>query len=583
MPPWDRRFVPASLARVFVTIVAVATASLATCLGSAVAQEPTDPGREALARGQRAASEALVTYERHTPDRPLWAEALSAGREAARLAPDEPAPQRFLAHAYGRVGWYARAWDAWQAYVDLGGDFDASVERDLLEVARWMGYSVHDEGRYADAQPYLDTVLRLEPGDVGANTRLARYHLDRANVVDALPYVQALDGRVPELQSELLRVQRIQQYGDEGVAAFEAGEAALAGGAIERAVDHFETATEAAPTFAEAWLQLAVAMERSGRMEAAADAYRTVLEIRQVDARASEGLSRTGTALAELAAQRAAAEAAEAEAEAEAAAGEAAAAEAQAAAEEAAQAEAEAEAQAQEDEARAAEEAEAAQQALEEQEAIAEAAEAADADADAQLAEQARAEAGAAAEADAGARENAASANERQESQAGTGEPLLVVDATVTHVAEASGPSAGVAFIDVPALESDLSDRTSHVIHLRLEVRDGPTDVAARYQLCLVPTDITVRPACSPIGLLPVDGLGVYRATLPWSSLSGSDAIDWRRGVDSAMLILRREDGSPIAGDARDDEGSGIDAYLPMSVRLQAMAVPAGTPFPGWP
>src|SRR6056297_2458102 len=117
----------------------VALLMAAAVAGSAVAQNLPEPASEALRRGQQAAAEALATYTHHLPDSPLWTEALAAGTEAARLAPDHPAPRRFLAQASLQVGWYARSWSSWQAYLERGGDVDASVERQLVDVAKWMG------------------------------------------------------------------------------------------------------------------------------------------------------------------------------------------------------------------------------------------------------------------------------------------------------------------------------------------------------------------------------------------------------------------------------------------------------------
>jgi hypothetical protein len=122
------------------------------------------------------------------------------------------------------------------------------------------------------------------------------------------------------------------------------------------------------------------------------------------------------------------------------------------------------------------------------------------------------------------------------------------------------------------------------VLHVRLDVQDKPSDELVRYQLCLVPTDVTVAPACTDPTLLAFASRGTYEAQQPWSSLAGFSAIDWQDGIDSVMLVLRRRDGAavdaPVAGGADEVD---LDAYLPMRVRVRAVAVPEGAPFPGWP
>ena len=143
-----------------------------------------------------------------------------------------------------------------------------------------------------------------------------------------------------------------------------------------------------------------------------------------------------------------------------------------------------------------------------------------------------------------------------------------------------------MAFLDAPVLEADLSGREDDVLHLRVELLEAPGAAPLRYQLCLVPSDIAVSPACSPVDLLAFEGPGVASARLPWASLSGASRVDWRRGVDSVMVIARRGDGSPLAadgsGDGGTDAGLALDAYLPMRLRVQAVAVPPGTTFAGW-
>lgn len=595
---------------------------MSALLGAAVAQDLSQPASEALRRGQRAAQEALVSYTEHVPDRPLWREAIAAGREAAELAPDHPAPRRFLAQAYLEVGWYARSWPAWQAYLERGGDVDASVERQLVEVATWMGVNAYDAGRGEQATTYLETVVRYAPNDLRANTRLARLYLDRGEPLEALPYLEALDGRVPELVPALQRARLIERYGPEAADAYTSAVEARDAGSTATALAGFVEATELRPEFTDAWRGAAAAAEQLGRQDEAAAAYQRLLTLVPNDPEAQAGLERIAAqeeqarAEAEAGAQaQAAAEAAEAEeaaaaeaAEQEAAeqeAAEEAAAEEQAAAERAAAEEEAAEQEAAEQEAaeqeaaeqeaaeqEAAERAAAEQTAAEEEaEAAAEQAAADEADAedravadqaaaDEQAAEEQAAAERAAAEAEA---PDPAESSEGTESSDGT---LLLVDAVAEHSRSSAAASPSVAFVPAPGLvDEDLADHTGDMIHFRVEVRDKPSDAPIHYQLCLVPKDIAARPACTDPSRLAFSAAGTYEGDQAWSDLAGFGGVDWQRGIDSAMVVLRRPDGTPLESPlpGSDEGDSDLATYLPMTVRIQALAVPPGTPFPGWP
>lgn len=618
----------------------------AAIVGTAAAQSLPEPAAEALRRGQQAAAEALASYTHHLPDSPLWTEALAAGTQAARIAPDHPAPRRFMAQAYLQVGWYARSWSAWQAYLDRGGGVDASVERQLLEVATWMGLNAYDAGRRDQAVPYLETVVRLAPDDLRANARLAQLYLDRGEPLAALPYLEALDGRLPELSPALQRARAIARYGSEAAAAYTSGIEARDAGSLETAQNRFLEATALRPDFTDAWRNAAATAERLGRVQQAEAAYEEVLALSPNDAGALAGLGRIAieagayetaierferaaelapdrTELAdalarsrELLQDRSAAEedqartaaeqaAARAQAAAEQAAAEQAAAQQEAAAQAAAEQEA-AEREAAEREAaegaaaeRAAE-AEAAQQAATEQaaadqaaaeQAAAERAAAERAAAERAAAEQAAAEARARDAADQAAADQAAAERAAAETEARAEEgpataPLLLVDAVAEHRRSTAGPSPSVAFLAVPALaDTDLAGHTGDVIHVRVEVLDKPSDAPVLYQLCLVPADIAVRPACTDPSRLAFSGTGTYEGEQPWSGLTGFGGVDWRAGVDSVMAVLRLPDGTPLEPPRAGNEAGDteLDAYLPMTVRIRALAVPPGAPFPGWP
>jgi hypothetical protein len=161
-----------------------------------------------------------------------------------------------------------------------------------------------------------------------------------------------------------------------------------------------------------------------------------------------------------------------------------------------------------------------------------------------------------------------------------------LADTVIEHRPSTSGGSSAFTFLATPDLERDLTAFVGGSVHQRLEVRAKPTDAPILYQLCLVPEDISVRPACSDASAMRVTGTGRFVVDQPLSTLSGVTDLDWRRGLTQVMLVIRHPDGTPI-----DDRFLGQaertavdpDAYYPMSVRFSAVLVAPGTDFSGWP
>jgi DNA segregation ATPase FtsK/SpoIIIE-like protein len=575
-------------------------------LTSAHAQELPAAAAEALGQAQRSAAAALIEYAVHTPDRPLWAEALRSGRAAADAAPTHPAPQRFLAQAYQQVGFYARAWTAWTAYRAFGGSMDAVAERHVIEVARWMGIAAFDGGRRIDAIPYFEALLEFAPFDEVANERLARTYLEQGEPLRARPYLEALDGSIPDLVDDLVFVRRLDAYGDAATQAFEAGLAATAAGAPAAALDRYLEATRAAPGFVDAWRAVVDTALALGREGVAAEAVEQLLVLVPDDpqglaARAGLDQAESDRIAAEEAAaeqERAAAEAAarlaaEREAAAAAAEREAAAAEAERQAAAAAEAEREAAAEAA---ARAAAEAEAARNPADEEDARA----AAEAEAAAQAAAQAEAERLAAqAEAErraaqeeaarlaaqeeaarlAAEQEAARVAAEQEAARAATeraaATTLMLGDVGHTHRVGDAAANPAIAYLTAPGLRIDLAPHVDDVLHVRVTVLERPGDDPLWFQLCLVPPDVAVAPACTAPDLVVLGAAGTYEASVRWRDLQGASAVEWRNGIDALMWVLRRPDGAAISG-------SGDDAarYLPTTLRVRAVATDAGAALP---
>jgi len=577
----------------------------------------------ALARGQRLAAEALLTYPQHFPDQPLWAEALAAGREAATAAPDHPAPQRFLAQAYVTVSWYARAWTHWQTYLELGGTLDAQAARLLLETATWLGYHAYDQGWGDQAVAYLETVVELDPANLGAHERLAPLALDRGAAGDALVHLEALGDTVPDLAALRDRAERQARYGAAATEAYEAGQAAAAVGEWGTAFDRYAEAAAASGAFLDAWRGLGTAAATLGRPAEAANAWERVLALSPGDADATAALQLAREQLAfGVEAQRAFQRGLDAY--------------------------------------RAGDVAGAR---IQFQSAVAQnpdyvdalawlgriAAEAGDLTTAATRYRSARALAPGRGDIEAEAAAPPAPepapatvpapestpepvapapppptpaptapvieplppepvvpqpepqpAPEPEPAPAPTPAPtpapppagpsaaawLVVADTVVEHRAASEGGGGAFTFLDAGHLVRDLGSFIGGTLHVRLDVRSKPSDEPVRYQLCLVPEDIAVAPACTTPGLLEVTSVGSVTNQADLNALAGAGALDWGSGVEQVLLVLRRPDGAPI--DDRPSPGQTdaqrIDAarYYPMTVRVSAILVAPGGTFPGW-
>lgn len=582
-----------------------------------MAQPLPEAAASALQEGQLAASEAQRTYEEHHVDQPLWQDALAHGHEAAELAPDHPAPRRFLAQAYDRVGWYARAWEAWTAYRDRDGTMDAQARRQFVEVAAWLGFRAFESEPRRDALPYLEAILEVQPGHLGAHERLARWWMDAGEPERAIPHLETLSERVPEYEAVLQEARGRAEYGPEAYAAFQRGEEAFDADDLEAAREAYQEAVDANDELVEAHARLgriAFEQQRYGQAVEHYSAARRLAPGESTYASYAAQASQLQQRALEAEAQRLEQRAREAEAAAE---------EAQVAALEEARQAAEQEAAAAQQEAAEAAEAAAQAQAEEDAEAAAqdqaqEDAEAAAAEAEAQqeAAQESQPEAEAPAEEESveaalpqpepeapepepepappAEPEDEAEAEPEPEAEPApepgpspAADPLVLVDRVVDHTMPDVGGSGAFTFLDASGVPRDLGGYASAVLHQRVEVLEKPSEAAVRYQMCLVPQDIQVEPACSDATRLQFQQAGTYQATQEVNGLNGVDALDWEEGLESLMLVVRGDDGEPVDGrfqvtrEAR--EALDLDAYYPMRVHVQAILVPDGSEFPGWP
>ena len=573
-------------------LTAVTTLLLLSSL--AWAQELPLAAADALRQGDQLVTEALATYTQHFPDHRLWSEAIDAGQVAAAVAPDHPAPHRFLAETYGRVSWHARSWLAWQRYLELGGELDADASRQLLETAFWLGIQAFDAGRPDAARTYLETVVRLEPDNLGARDRLARLALERGAPEEAWVHLDRLDEiRVPDLPALRERSDLQARHGARAADDYLAGRAAQASGDHRTAFDRYAAATAAHDGFVEAWRGLghaALTLERAGD---AVSAWERALQLAPDDEASATDLVRARDLLAfgrgalrafdqgvaayaagdralALAAFREAVALSPAYLDAWAWLGRL-----------------------------AAEAGDLVTASAHLQRAVALDPERADlAQALAEIATT-RAAAGAPPTAPAvvvpPAREDgpppgppamaaassplAGAVDPPPSAPSGSARTTLI-DKTLEHRSVSDGGTGAFTFLDAPHPRVHLEDARSASLVVRLEVRTKAASGPIDYQLCLLPQDIASAPACTAPAQLRVSEAGTYTLEQSFESLSGG-APSGRFDVVGLLLVLRHPDGSPIdepnASPRPANEAVAASPY-PMDVHVTGILVTHGQP-----
>ena len=167
--------------------------------------------------------------------------------------------------------------------------------------------------------------------------------------------------------------------------------------------------------------------------------------------------------------------------------------------------------------------------------------------------------------------------------------PLTLLGVTFTHYGDENRQEAAFSFFETQrTLAFDFHsprDYAEGTLYQRLEVFSKPSDAVVQYQVCLVPDDITVAPACSDSAALTFDGRGTFEAQQPLTSLLNYRKVDWSKGVASILLVLRDDRGNPVSSNylLESNPPLSFSDFYPMSVSYSAVIVPPGGVFSGWP
>ena len=217
-------------------------------LGLALAVSPE--AAERLEAASRVRAQAQAAYPRAYPDLPLWRKAIELGEEAARLDPEAPEVWRFLAEVYTETGWWIRAAEAWQRYLEKGG---AKTPAELAWVYRNLGYLAYERQAYDEAIAWYEKALKANPKDAEAAAWIGRIYLELGLPQKALPYWEkaaALDPS-PRNRYFLEQTAKMAAFGREAVSAFYKGYAAYEKKDKDAALAFFKRAADLAPEWIE--------------------------------------------------------------------------------------------------------------------------------------------------------------------------------------------------------------------------------------------------------------------------------------------------------------------------------------------
>lgn len=278
----------------------------------ALAQAPD----QTYAAAARAAADALAVAERSGetphPDRPVWSAAFEAGEGALRTArgtggqDDIIAALRFNGRVYALVGWYSRAFEAFQELLALGArlgeepvpsavpDLVQPSDRDLfVAAATQLGFARYQAGDTEGARGYYLRVLEVVPDEQEALRWLGRIAFEQSDVEGArtaVEYFERLAGLYPDDESAAyyagLSRDRVA-FGVTASDAFQAGLQRYEAGMLEDALVEFTAALAANPAYVDAAVWAGRIELELGRPARSVPHWRSVVEARPDDAGAA--------------------------------------------------------------------------------------------------------------------------------------------------------------------------------------------------------------------------------------------------------------------------------------------------------
>jgi tetratricopeptide (TPR) repeat protein len=185
-----------------------------------------------------------------------YQEALDAYKEALRLKPDYAEAWNNLGNAYSDLGRYQEAIQAYKEALRLKPDY--------AEAWNNLAVAYRDQGRYQEAIQAYKEALRLKPDLAEAWNTLGNAHRDQGR------YQEAVDAYKEALR---LKPDLAAAWNNLGVAYRDQGR-------YQEAIQAYKEALRLKPDDAKAWYNLGVAYMDQGRYQEAIQAYKEALRLK---------------------------------------------------------------------------------------------------------------------------------------------------------------------------------------------------------------------------------------------------------------------------------------------------------------
>jgi tetratricopeptide (TPR) repeat protein len=269
---------------------------LLLCLGFAgvyaqVTMTPVQDAQFLLEQARSAASQAKTSYSTFNIDQPLWRDAMRLGEQAFKLEPNNPEVVLFLAQTYSTVRWHSRAWDKWTHFLRLQGLDQAGDEAkgQFAETGNELGFAKYQMNDLQGALAFYIRVNEIIPDTAETLRWIGRIYLELGQPDQAQPYWQRLAELEPddEAANYYLSITEEQlRVGPEASSMFQAGIKAYDEGKLPEALQAFEWAATANPTFKEAYVWAARSSFELGQSALAVQYWQKVLALDPTDERA---------------------------------------------------------------------------------------------------------------------------------------------------------------------------------------------------------------------------------------------------------------------------------------------------------
>jgi len=220
-----------------------------------------------------------------------WTQAQTRFKAAAQYAPQDPAPQEWLGRIALEQGDFAAARGYYQAAIQIrpseGNKYFLTLSSNAQSYgadathAFLQGYDAYTAGDKAGAQTFFASAVQAAPQWLEAKRWLARVQLEQNQTSEALATWQQIASSPQATAGDkyfLKQAQLANQYGAPAAKAYLDG-VAIFSSDKNQALSLFQQATQAAPTFGEAWYWLGRSAYETKNFALAVQAYGQAVQL----------------------------------------------------------------------------------------------------------------------------------------------------------------------------------------------------------------------------------------------------------------------------------------------------------------